>query len=67
MEISYAKIAIRKELHNTNRINRIIYKSNNPTGLTGSILIPIIQQGLYISISKTKNINSIYLRLLPFS
>ena len=59
MEISHAKIATQKELRNTDRINRIIYESNNPTRLTRSILIPIIQQGLYIPISGIKNINNI--------
>ena len=43
MEISHAKTATRKKLRNTDRINKIIYESNNPTKLTGSVLILMIQ------------------------
>ena len=42
MEISYTKIAIRKKLRNTDKINKIIYEFNNLIKLTGSILILII-------------------------
>ena len=42
MKINYVKIAIRKELRNINRINKIIYEFNNLIRLTGSILILMI-------------------------
>ena len=59
MKINYVKTVIQKKSHNTDQINKIIYESNNLTKLTGSVLIPIIQQGLYIPVLKTKDTNNI--------
>ena len=60
MEISYTKIAIRKKLRNTDKINKIIYEFNNLIKLTGSMLTPNNLINLMYSSIKNKKIQIIY-------